>query len=330
MDFAIALDNQSSEPIYRQLYEELRRAILTGRLSPKEKLPSTRSLAKSLHISRTTVTQCYEQLIGEGYLQTSVGSGTFVNPQLPDDLDAIAIPEAIDLLDLTDRSLKLSKYGLNVASMDLPGFQSLDSPISFRYGQPALDKFPFAIWKKLFARHCGSNLDLLDYSLDLLGHKPLRVAIANRLKTTRGVNCEADRILITNGSQQAIDLVTRLLIDPGDAIALEDPGYLGARRTFTAQKAQLIFIPVDDCGVDVKRLIDIPKVKFIYLTPSHQFPTGAVLSLSRRLELLNWARETGTIIVEDDYDSEYRYTSRPIPALQGLSPSIGHLHGNIQ
>ncbi|MGL5873358.1 MAG: PLP-dependent aminotransferase family protein [Xenococcaceae cyanobacterium] len=316
MDLAINLDSNSSFPLHRQLYEELRQAILTGKLLPNQKIPSTRSLAKSLKISRTTVTQCYEQLISEGYLQTIVGSGTFVSSKLPDDL-LKSKPIEGDRKQ-TSLSIELSTYGFNLTKFNIPGKTELNSQISFRYGSPALDRFPFQIWRKLFSRHCGSNLDLLGYSSDLLGHQPLREALCNYLKTVRAVNCQPEQILITNGSQQAIDLVTRILVDSGDAIAIENPGYLGARRVFQTQAAKLLPIPVDESGLIVSKLFELPKPKLVYITPSHQFPTGAVLSLSRRLELLNWAQQTNTIIIEDDYDSEFRYRSRPIPALQGL------------
>lgn len=136
--------------------------------------------------------------------------------------------------------IELSIYGANLSKFDIPGTTQLDLPISFRYGSPALDRFPFKIWRKLFSRHCGSNLDLLGYSSDLLGHQPLREALCNYLKTVRAVNCQPEQILITNGSQQAIDLVTPILIDPGEAIAIEDPGYLGARRVFQMQRAKLL------------------------------------------------------------------------------------------
>jgi GntR family transcriptional regulator/MocR family aminotransferase len=316
MDLAINLDSNSSLPLHRQLYEEVRQAILRGKLLPKQKIPSTRSLAKSLQISRTTVTQSYEQLIAEGYLQTIIGAGTFVSAELPDDL---LQPKPIKENQKTNsRSNELSIYGTNLEKLDILVPQRLNLPISFRYGSPALDLFPFQIWRKLFARHCGSNLDLLDYSSDLLGHPPLREAICNYLQTMRAVNCQPQQILITNGSQQAIDLITRILIDLGDAIAIEDPGYLGTRRVFQMQQARLMPLPIDESGLIVSKLSEISSVKLVYTTPSHQFPTGAVLSLSRRLELLDWARQTNAIIIEDDYDSEFRYRSRPIPALQGL------------
>lgn len=315
MDLAIALDNNSDIPLYHQVYIEIRQAILTGRLQPNQKLPSTRWLAKSLGISRSTITQSYEQLFSEGYLQTKVGAGTFVSEELPDEL--LTTKPIKSKHRSTSPKIELSVYGKNVDSTNI-GVTDSNLPISFNYGKPALDRFPLKLWRKLLSRHCAANLDLLDYSSEPKGHQPLTKAIANYLSCSRAVKCSPEQVIITSGSQQAIDLVTRLFINPGDAIALEEPCYQGARNIFQAQGAKLIPVEVDESGLIVEKLVNIPKVKLIYVTPSHQFPTGAVLSLPRRLELLRWAKETGAIIIEDDYDSEYRYSSRPIPALQGL------------
>lgn len=318
MDLAIALSRKAAIPLHRQLYEELRRAILSGRLSPRQRLPSTRSLAKSLGISRITVTQSYEQLINEGYLQTIVGSGTFVCAQLPDDLLHSTRPPSAQKI--AQPLIKLSKYGAGLAEMDIPEIAGPDALVSFRYGRPAFDQFPMQLWRKLLSGHCRSSLDWLDYATDPLGHRPLRFAIASYLSRSRAVQCEPDQILITNGTQQALDLIARLLVDPGETIALEEPSYLGARQSFLTQGARLLPIPVDESGLVVEHLAKYPalSIKLVYVTPSHQFPTGAVLSLPRRLELLSWAQQTGAMIIEDDYDSEYRYGGQPIPALQGL------------
>lgn len=318
LDFAITLDSDVPLPLHRQLYEELRQAILNGRLLPRQRLPSTRSLAKSLGISRSTVTQSYEQLISEGYLETVVGSGTFVCAQLPDDLLQAA---SVEFCGQRVASLaQISRYAAHVDAMDVPGIVEPDTPINFRYGRPAFDEFPIMLWRKLFARRCQTHRDWLDYSIDPLGYRPLRTAIAHYLSRSRAVQCHPDQILITNGVQQALYLVTRLLLNPGETLAIEEPGYLSARRIFVAQGAKLLPIPVDKSGLVVEELANVATtlVKLVYVTPSHQFPTGAILSLPRRLELLSWAQQTGTLILEDDYDSEYRYGDRPIPALQGL------------
>jgi len=321
MDLAINLDSDAALPLHRQLYEELRRAILTGRLSRGQRLPSTRALASSLGISRSTATLSYEQLLSEGYLQTTVGSGTFVCSQLPDELIHSDPLESVQKV--VSLPVELSEYGASLAKTDISLITQPDLPFSFCYGKPALEQFPMKVWRKLLSRHCRGTPDVLDYATDFLGHKPLREAIANYLSRCRAVQCQPDQIIITNGTQQALDLVTRLLIDPGEGIALEEPGYLGARRIFLAKGATLYPVAVDQSGLVVEKLTSYSRanIKLIYVTPSHQFPTGAVLSLARRLELLAWTEHHGAMILEDDYDSEYRYDSRPIPALQGLDRS---------
>ncbi len=318
MDLAIALSRQAATPLHRQLYEELRRAILAGRLTPGQRLPSTRSLASSLEISRIVVTQSYEQLIDEGYIQSIVGSGSFVSAQLPDHLlHSALLPSEKKIARLP---IKLSHYGEELAHLGMSETNGFDAPISFRYGRLPEGQFPRQLWRKLLSRHCRSNLDWLNYATDPLGHQPLRKAIARYLSRSRAVQCEPDQILITSGTQQALDLIARVLIDPGETIAVEEPGYLGVRQhTFLARGAKLLPIPVDESGLVVEQLAkSLDSIKLVYVTPSHQFPTGAVLSLQKRLELLSWAQQTGAMIIEDDYDSEYRYQGQPIPALQGL------------
>ena len=325
MDLAIALDNNTAIPLHQQLYEELRRAILSGRLLPRQRIPSTRSLAKSLGISRTTVTSCYEQLLSEGYLETIVGSGTYVCAQLPDDLLHSTPVESVQK---TVLPIQLSKYAARLADMDTSLMSEPDLQISFRYGRPAFDHFPMQTWRKLLSRHCRENSTWLDYATDALGYKPLREAIARYLSRSRAVQCEPEQVIITNGTQQALYLIMRLSIELGDAIALEDPGYLSARRIFLSQGAKLLPIRVDESGLVVKDLAKYANesIKLVYVTPSHQFPTGAILSLPRRLELLAWAQQNSAMIIEDDYDSEYRYGDRPIPALQGLAQTDSVLY----
>ncbi|KYC40161.1 aspartate aminotransferase [Scytonema hofmannii PCC 7110] len=327
MDFAITINSNSPVPLHQQLYEELRQAILNGRLLPGGRIPSTRQLAKSLGISRTTVTQTYDQLLSEGYLETVVGSGTFVCSQLPDDLLRSAPVQSTRTT--TRPPVQLSKYGVSLAQTEnVPRVPEPELLINFRYGRPAFDQFPIELWRKQLSRYCCSNLEWLDYSTDILGYKPLREAIARYLSRSRAVNCDPDQVLVVNGTQQALDLIMRLFIEPGKIIALEDPGYLSARLIFETQGAKLLPITVDESGLVVEDLANHAKeqVRLVYVTPSHQFPTGAILSLPRRLELLTWSGATGAFIIEDDYDSEYRYGDRPIPALQGLDKSDSVLY----
>jgi GntR family transcriptional regulator / MocR family aminotransferase len=321
MEFTLSLDHHSLVPLHRQVYEELRSAILTGRLGPGDRVPSSRSLARSLAVSRTTVTQGYEQLLSEGYLETRSGSGTFVCVQLPDTL--LQTDRISTQIQAQPALLKLSRYAQR---MQLP-FHLKPEPIaeiSFRYGRPSLEQFPIALWRTLLSRHCMESRQWLDYALEVPGDLGLRTAIAHYLGRARAVQCDASHIVITNGTQQALDLILRVLMEPGEAMAIEDPGYQSARKVFLSHGVQLLPIPVDESGLSIETLYHVSNetpIRLVYVTPSHQFPTGATLSLSRRLALLHWAQQTGAMIIEDDYDSEYRYGDRPIPALQGLDSS---------
>jgi GntR family transcriptional regulator/MocR family aminotransferase len=325
MELAITLNHHAKAPLHRQLYDELRQSILAGRLAAGARLPSSRALAVALGVSRTTVTQSYDQLISEGYLQAAIGSGTTVCQQLPDELLCTApVKTAVQKTQAKRKSVRLSEYGESLNDAEPFEPPEYDAPINFRSGRPALEEFPLRLWRRLFLRqYRSSSAKMLDYADGSQGYAPLREAIKNYVSRSRAVNCEASQIVIVNGSQQALDLITRILIDRGDRVALENPGYMGARRAFLAQGAKLLPVPVDESGMVVERLATYSsaKPKVVYVTPSHQFPTGAVLSLPRRLELLAWAEESEALIIEDDYDSEFRYSSRPIPALQGLAES---------
>lgn len=323
MDVAIVLDHQAKIPLHQQLYDELRQAILTGRLLPRQKLPSTRMIARSFGISRTTATQSYARLQSEGYLETTVGSGTYVCAQLPDDLmQSISVPTLARSQQLT---VPLSRYGATLAQTPFMLQPEPELPISFRYGRPALSAFPLKLWRKLLSRRCCAEPSWLDYATNFQGYLPLRQAIAHYLCRSRAVQCQPEQIVITNGTQQGLDLILRLLIEAGDVIAIEEPGYLSARRIFQSHGAKLIPIPVDASGLVVEQLVH-PAIRLVYVTPSHQFPIGSTLSLPRRLELLTWAQQTGALILEDDYDSEYRYGDCPIPALQGLNQNDSVLY----
>lgn len=317
MDLVIYLDRTSEIPLYQQLTEKIRDAVLKGRLKPNQKLPSSRSLAESLTISRSTVTQSYEQLESEGYLETRRGSGTYVCHQIPDEWFNSQPIEPVTSK-VSENSI-LSGFGYNLISIGNLEVSEPDYEISFRYGNPATQYFPMQQWRKLLARHCENSTALLNYAADSAGYFPLRVEIADYLGRSRAVRCTPEQVLIVNGSQQALDLIARLVLNSGDWVAIEEPGYLGARYCFMAQGANLQPIAVNSQGLNVKFLSQYhQKFKLVYVTPSHQFPTGVTMSLPQRIALLQWAEKTGTLIVEDDYDSEYRYESQPIPALQGM------------
>lgn len=330
MDLLVVLDSQSETPLHRQLYEEIRRAILSGRLARGQRVPSTRSLADSLGISRATVTLAYEYLLSEGYLQSTTGSGTYVCRQLPEALMRTDIKDgkrrATLETGIPKKSFKrLSKYGSYLKERPWFAYGEDEPEIQFSFGRPDMDQFPWRAWMQIVGQVVKrQEFSLLDCPSKSQGYLPLREAIAGHLSKSRAVNCSPDQIIVVNGSQQGIDLVTRCIIDRQDLVGIEDPGYIGAKKAFEVAGAQLKGIPVDESGMVVDKLTGDPALaamKLLYLTPSHQFPTGVVLSLPRRLELLNWAARTGTYLIEDDYDSEYRYSGRPVPSLAGLDHS---------
>lgn len=324
MDFPITLDSQSAVPLHRQLYDEIRRSILSGRLPPGQRVPSTRALSESLGISRATVTLAYEYLLDEGYLQSTLGSGTYVCRHLPDELLKPAIGAKPTKRSKTTEETKvrgLSRYGAFLKERPWLEFSGEEPEIQFSFGRPDMNAFPLREWQQLVNHHLKERkFALLDSPSNAAGYLPLREAIAEHLAKARALRCTANQIIVVSGSQQAIDLVNRLFVDRGDYVGIEEPGYMGAKKSFEVQGAKLIGFPVDNQGLIVDKLKDpqLPTVKLLYVTPSHQFPTGVVLSLPRRLELISRARQTGMMIIEDDYDSEYRYTGRPVPALAGM------------
>jgi GntR family transcriptional regulator/MocR family aminotransferase len=322
LDVIIELASDSSRPAYQRLAEAIREGILSGRFHPGEKLPPTRTLAANLRLARNTVLEAYEQLTAEGYLAARHGSGTFVAPDLPDQAFRAPPPGERRPVVVQASSDALSAFGTRVLDGEATAHMERDERTSlydFRYGTPSLEEFPIDAWRTLTKR-------VLDYPpKELLGYGPteglprLREALARYLQRSRGVRCTPDQVLIVNGSQQALDLAARTVLDPGDRVAMEEPCYPGARAVFAANGGSLVPVPVDHEGILVSAMP--VEAKAAYVTPSHQFPSGAVMSAARRLELLEWGRKAGAIIVEDDYDSEFRYEGRPLAALQGLDQS---------
>lgn len=316
---AISLDQTSEVPLYRQLYDKLREAILTRQLTGGTRLPSTRLLANELSISRNTVMSAFEQLLAEGYLEGKVGAGTYVAQVLPEDMIYVEMGQKMLRQPLPQKGRTLSKRSQVVTATRLTTARNLAQPVAFRPGMPDVAEFPGEVWSRLVAKHWqNSSAGLLGYG-EAQGYKPLREAIAAYLWTMRGVHCEAEQIVIVAGSQQGLDLAARVLLDPGEAVWLEDPGYLGARSALLGAGAQIVPVPVDAEGLNVEAGVALkPEVRLAYISPSHQYPLGVTMSLARRLALLEWANHVGAWILEDDYDSEYRYASRPLAALQGL------------
>ncbi len=314
------LDQHDDVPLYLQLYEQVRCAVLSGRLGPGARLPSSRTLAGELGLSRATVIQAYDRLWSEGYLEAKVGSGTRVTATLPE--ERLTAPASARRAPEGRATVRLSEQAQSLAPT-LAGAGQLDISRPFLPGYPALDLFPISVWRRLAWRRLRSRnqVELLRPP-EPAGHAALRAAIAEHLRLTRGVRCTAEQVVITTGTQQALARLAALLLDPGDAAWIEDPGYLGARRALLAAGARIVPVPVDDAGIDVDAGVERdPRARLAYVTPSHQFPTGVTMSLERRLRLLQWARDNDAWILEDDYDGEYRYEERPLQALQGMDGS---------
>ncbi len=304
----------SGVPAHRWLYSCVRAEILDGRLRPGTRLPSTRDLASQYSLARGTIVNAYEQLKSEGYIDGSVGSGTYVSRVLPEKLLHVASGLPAKRAIRTDRHTVISDYGRRARLFR--GYET--RPIrAFRANLPALDLFPTNVWTKITVR-CLRRISIRQLmGCDPLGYMPLRQAVTEYLTRARGVRCVPEQVAIVSGVQEALDLAGRLLLEPGDRVYAENPGYPGAVLAFQAFGARIVGAGVDNEGAKVDQL-PVQAVRLVYITPGHQFPLGTTMSLSRRLRLLEWARKSGAVIFEDDYDSEYRYSGRPIPALQGF------------
>ena len=314
----VDLDRRRPSALSTQLYQGLRQAVLRGQIRRGERLPSTRWLARDLGISRNTVTSAYEQLLAEGYIEAKVGSGTCVARSLPEELLSAA-GGPVNVHKRRSRAHSLSRRGRLLSSRPVRVLTVGGRPQPFASGLPDLHEFPFATWARLMARHWRRpGYNLVGYG-DPAGYKPLREAIAAYVRGARAVRCETEQLVIVSGSQQALDISARLLLDPGDTALLEDPGYPGARVALAAAGARLLRLPVDHEGANIQLAADV-RAQVAFVTPSHHFPLGVTMTIARRLALLEWAERTGAWVLEDDYDSEYRYRGKPLPSLQGLDP----------
>lgn len=312
---SLRLDTTSPIPMFRQLYEAIKGAILTGQINPGMQVPPTREFARILGVSRQTVLNAFSQLMAEGFLSGTTGKGTFVSESLP--ISSRRSPSGSTsmsppvLRPLSDRGQRFvgQETFLNTHS---------GMPKAFRIGMPGVDVFPFDIWARLEARRWRRPDYQLGYG-DPAGYLPLRELLAAYLRASRGVHCSPEQVIITSGSQQALFLIASLLLSPGDAAWVENPGYQGTNAVLHAAQAHVCAVPVDDQGLCVSLGIEnCPHAKLAYVTPSHQYPLGVTMSLQRRLELLDWATQNKMWVVEDEYDSEYRYTGRPLASLQSL------------
>jgi GntR family transcriptional regulator/MocR family aminotransferase len=309
----VPIDRRLATPLFRQVYAGLSSAILERRLRPGARLPASRALAGQLGLSRTAIVAAYEQLLAEGYATGRVGAGTYVASDLPDKPDGRA--RAARPSHATSHA---ARYGVPrlAGNVDVTA-QSDDRP--FNLGRTLIDARTADQWRRLSARALRAMpRSHLGYG-DPRGSDGLRGAIAAYLADARAVRCDPAQIIVTAGTQQAIDLVMRVLLPAGSEVWIEDPGYPLTREALSAAGVKVRPVPVDAQGLDVAAgRAAAPRARAAFVTPSHQFPTGVVLTMARRLELIAWARASGAWIVEDDYASEFRYGGRPLAALQGL------------
>jgi GntR family transcriptional regulator/MocR family aminotransferase len=310
----LSFDRASAVPFHRQIYEGYRAAILTGVARPGERLPPTRALAEELGVSRLPVLRAYEQLLHEGYTEGRVGLGTFVADAIPDDLEyagGVLSPRATAR---RSNGAPPRRRRADLASTLPAHWQIL---AAFREGLPALDAFPHRVWARLMRRHATRMPDELMAYGEAVGYGPLRVAIADHLRVNRAVRCEPSQVLVVSGAQMAIAIAALALLGPDDVACREEPGYPGARHGFHLTGRTVVPVPVDKAGIDVDRLAAVGRrARLVYVTPAHQYPLGASMSPERRHELLDWADRNDAWILEDDYDRDYRYVGRPLPALQ--------------
>jgi GntR family transcriptional regulator / MocR family aminotransferase len=311
----IAIDRDEAKPLHRQVYDGYRQAILRGDLVPGQKIPSSRELACEIQVSRFPVLHAYAQLLAEGYIESQIGSGTFVSSTLPEQMMSsehhTAYPEQgpSGYRPVAKRNLLYPKF---------PRDSHLRGWGAFGLHQPSFDQFPFQVWSGLVSRHSRNpSLNSLQ-RIDPMGSLRFRQEICHYLRTARSAKCDPDQIMVVSGSQQALDITARVLLNPGDSVLVEEPGYHLERALLEAAGCHLKLVPVDEQGMDIAKATRCAGAKAAFVTPSHQFPLGATMSATRRLHLLNWAQSTGAWIIEDDYDSEFRFDSKPIASLQGL------------
>lgn len=319
----ITLDTRSETPLYRQISMWFQRAILAGQLQPGQRVPSTRALAKALRVSRIPVLSAYELLIAEGYFQPFVGAGTCVSQSIPDAMcraerDSLPSAGSIEAEHGAGRAVSGRAAGMRGSA------QAWLDPCR---GCTDLDHFPIGIWSKLINRHARKiSRDIMGYG-DPMGYAPFREALAEYLGAFRAVTCDPSQILVTTGAQQGLLISALTLLDPKDEVWIEEPGYPGTQLALQAASARLVPVPVDREGLVVERGIEMAKrARAAFVAPSHQFPLGVTLSAARRIELLGWAARAGAWIVEDDYDSEFRFCGNPLASLQGIDTEGRVIH----
>ena len=312
----IAVDRKAATPLHRQIYDAYRKAIVSGTLRPGQRLPLTRVLASELGVSRFPVLNAYGQLLAEGYFEGRIGAGTVVSGSLPDQFTSTAPQRGTPVDGTRSGPRPRAKRCFVIPRRDSPWLKGWGA---FGVGQVAIERFPLHVWSRLVARQWRRTGASTFHYGDAMGSMALRETIASYLRTSRSLRCEAEQIMIVSGSQQGLELSARVLCDAGSRVWIEDPGYRLARDVFTLAGCELVPVPVDAEGMNVAAGIKKSRnARAALVTPSHQFPLGVTLSASRRFQLLEWAQKMGSWIIEDDYDSEYRYESLPIASLQGL------------
>jgi GntR family transcriptional regulator / MocR family aminotransferase len=312
----ITIERKRSQSLSSQIYRDIRNAIARGSLRAGQRVPSSRALSAELNISRIPILSAYAQLLAEGYFETRQGSGTFIRRELPESLTQCSRP--------TSKSphkgfgaRHIAKRALLFPPEDaMPWRGGLGA---FGVHQPAFEEFPFAVWSRLVMHHSKGPSARAIHCIDPMGSKRLREALCGYLRTARAVQAEPDQIMIVSGSQQALQITANVLLDPGAPVWMEEPGYRLARNVFVGAGCRIIPVPVDDEGLNVAAGVkNHPNARVAYVTPSHQYPLGSTMSARRRMQLLNWSQSGSAWIIEDDYDSEYRFETPPVASLQGL------------
>lgn len=306
----LRIDREDADPAYRQVYRQLREAILSGALSPGSRLPSSRAMARGAGVARVTIVRALEQLAAEGFVESRVGAGTYVAPDLP----AGESPPGTFRPALTNWGRRV----LALHQANGPAGEGSRPEIDFGFGRSFAERFPYDIWRRLLGRYLSTDDAMLSRYGSAAGFYPLRRALAEYLTQSRGVRCTPEEVVIVSGAQQAIDILARLLLEPNDEVLVETPGYRDAYALFQLHQARLVGLPVDNEGLPVDHIPTDARPRLAFVTPSHQFPKGGTMPLAPRLALLAWARERGAVIIEDDYDGDLRYESGSLAALQGL------------
>ena len=306
----LTIDRHTDEAAYRQVYRQLRAAILSGELPPETRLPPSRELARAAGVARVTIVEAYRQLAAEGFIESRVGAGTFVAELSAAPADDRPLPFRPLLTEWGRRAVEV---GRSAHAAD-----SARPEIDFGLGRSFAGLFPYGVWRRLLARYLSTDDAMLSRYGSPAGFLPLRQAVADYLGRARGVRCAAEQVVIVSGAQQALDILARLVLSPGDEVVVETPGYRDAFSLFRLHGAQLVGLPVDEGGRPVDRIPADCRARLAFVTPTHQFPKGGTMPLARRLALLDWARGRQAVIVEDDYDGDLRYDGHSLAALQGV------------